>query len=161
MLNSKSASSVLWSLAYPDREGGSGSVQMFLVPVLLVNLIVLGTTGMFCMNLGLMNSDAARFVPLYFAVSTLGQLLTGAIFFDEFSAMESASQCVSYAFGVSVVLLGAYLLTSLGYHELSQEDLEKPAGSGPFPPLLTEDISEESLSASHPKPSPSGRKIGI
>eukprot|EP00747_Dinoflagellata_sp_TGD_P067811 gnl/TRDRNA2_/TRDRNA2_155452_c0_seq1.p1 gnl/TRDRNA2_/TRDRNA2_155452_c0~~gnl/TRDRNA2_/TRDRNA2_155452_c0_seq1.p1 ORF type:complete len:423 (-),score=36.91 gnl/TRDRNA2_/TRDRNA2_155452_c0_seq1:42-1310(-) len=153
MLNSKSLSSLLWAAG----RGQGPPPHVWLLALLGGNVVALGFTGMYFMNLGLMNSGAAIFVPSYFAVSTFGQMLTGAIFFHELGQMRSFQRWAAFSAGFAVVLGSVYFLALIDYQEVEeaehQVDLDMDAIEQPEP-LRTR---TRSMTLYGPVPSPVGR----
>merc|ERR1712228_140518 len=64
-----------------------------------------------------MHTDAACFVPTYFAMGMLGQITTGAIFFHEFEGMP-AWRFGPFFCGAAVVMLAVYCLPRADYEDV-------------------------------------------
>jgi len=62
------------------------------------------------MNLGLKHGLASAVMPMYEAVSMIGQLFFGGIVFAEFENFESRRQLAGFVTGVFIVLFGLALL---------------------------------------------------
>lgn len=80
-------------------------------------------TELHCLNLALQLGDAAFVVPTYLSLGMLAQLLTGAIFFNEFCDFQSASHALGFGFSVLLTLTFVILMAKSKANEDMEQDI--------------------------------------
>lgn len=81
--------------------------------VMMVTMVVLAVSNLHFINMALSVGDAVYVVPVYEAMSILGQTLLGGIFFNEFQHLSTFG-LINFCLGLSCILLGIFFLARKG-----------------------------------------------
>eukprot|EP00746_Dinoflagellata_sp_MGD_P133691 gnl/MRDRNA2_/MRDRNA2_67441_c0_seq1.p1 gnl/MRDRNA2_/MRDRNA2_67441_c0~~gnl/MRDRNA2_/MRDRNA2_67441_c0_seq1.p1 ORF type:complete len:433 (+),score=86.97 gnl/MRDRNA2_/MRDRNA2_67441_c0_seq1:180-1301(+) len=96
---------------------------------ILVSAMVLAPTEVHLLNMALKCGDALLVVPMYFALGMLAQLLTGAVFFQEFKDFQSQWQANFFVTGVVLALLCIIMMARVQQSQVDPESCSESSDS--------------------------------